>query len=249
MPEKISFETEQLRPFNITEAAAHIRGLGKAAHSMEELACETTSYLFDDLITEPGHHKACALVRFFRTIEFQYLEPYLQSQIIEKSGRMQATDKFLVLLGTSGLERHWNRRQLSAEHQAIPIMSPEMVEQSPMIARLITQLGFEISTLFSTARSPKMRFNDPQDRDYNIFYEPDARTSPFIPSKADFVMPYAIRSVIGYGSLLPSGDLYAVIMFFRVLLQDTIAQKFTTLALSTTIAALSLPTDAIFIPE
>lgn len=65
MPEKIPFETEQLRTFNIAEAAAYIRILGKAADSMEELACETTSYLFDHLITEPGHHKACALVRFF----------------------------------------------------------------------------------------------------------------------------------------------------------------------------------------
>jgi hypothetical protein len=117
-----------------------------------------------------------------------------------------------------------------------------------MIARLITQLGIEISTLFTAPKSQKMQFIDPKDRDYNIFYVPDAQTSPFIPAKANFVTTYSIRSVIGYGSLLPNGDLYAVVMFFRVLLPDHIPMRFVALALSTTIAVLSTPNEVIFSP-
>jgi two-component system, NtrC family, sensor kinase len=248
MPKENSFDSEQLKSFDITAASAFVRSLAKSAENMEDLAVATTRYLFESLKTDPGLHKACALVRFFRTIEFQYLEPRLQTLVIEASGKKKPSDRCLTLLGTTGMEKNWNRRQDSTGHQVIPLVSPEMVEESPMIARLITQLGIEISSLFTAPKSPRMHFNDPKDRDYNIFYVPDATESPFIPSKSGFVIPYSIRSVIGYGSLLPSGDLYAVIMFFRILLPERIPKQFTALALSTTIAALSVPADALFAP-
>ncbi|HEY9681052.1 MAG TPA: hypothetical protein V6C86_05655 [Oculatellaceae cyanobacterium] len=244
--DKAAFESEQLKPFDITGASAYVRGLAKMSTSMEDLAVATTRYLFDSLTTEPGSLKACALVRFFRTIEFQHLEPRLQTMVCDATGKKRPTDKCLTLLGSAGLEEKWNRRQDSTGHQVIPLISPEIVEESPMIARLITQLGIEISTLFTAPKSQKMQFNDPKDRDYNIFYVPDAQTSPFIPAKSEFVFPYSIRSVIGFGSLLPNGDLYAVVLFFRVLLPDLIPKQFTALALSTTIAVLSTPNEAIF---
>lgn len=188
-----SLDSERLKFYDITEASASVRALAKSAETMEDLATSTTQYLFESLTTEPGMHRACALVRFFRTIEFQRLEPRLQSMVIEASGRKKPTDKCLTLLGTTGLEKRWNRRQESSAHQVIPLVSPQMVEESPMISRLITQLGIEISSLFTSPKAQKMQFNDPKDRDYNIFYVPDARHSPFIPFKEEFVIPYSIR--------------------------------------------------------
>jgi hypothetical protein len=240
---------EKLKHFDITKASAYVRSVAKRSQSLEDLAISTTGYLFDSLTTEPGSLRACALVRFFRTVDFQFLEPRLQKIVTDSSGPKKPTDKCLTLLGTAGLEENWNRRQDSAGHQVIPLISQAMVEESPMIARLITQLGIEISTLFEASKSQKMQFIDPKDRDYNIFYVPDAQTSPFIPAKDDFVVPHAIRSVIGYGSLLPNGDLYAVIMFFRILLPDGIPKQFIALALSTTIAVLSIANESIFLPN
>ncbi len=155
-------------------------------------------------------------------------------------------DRCLTLFGTAGVEDQWNDRRQSVSHAVIPLLSPEMVAASPMIARLFTQLGIEISSLFEVNRAEKLKFTDPTDRDYNIFYVPDAQTSQFIPAKSGFVIPYSIRTVVGYGSVLPDGDLYVVILFFKVLIPEAVLKQFTALALSTTIAVLSLSESNLF---
>lgn len=230
--------------------SAAVRKLARASGSIEELAMSMTALLYESLTTDPGQHKACALVRFFRTVDYQHLEPRLQEKVTKLSGQRKPDDRCLTLFGTAGLEESWNRREGSVGHAAIPLLSPVMVAESPMISRLLTQLGIEISSLFVANRAEKLKFTDPQDRDYNIFYVPDAQVSPFIPSKAEFVQPYAIRTVIGFGSLLPDGDLYAVILFFRVLIPEVVLKQFTALALSATIAVLSIADDKLFLaPE
>jgi len=74
------------------------------------------------------------------------------------------------------------------------------------------------------------------EEDYNIFYIPEALGSPIIPAQKEFVEAYNIRSVLGFGSMLPSGDLFAVIIFSKVKISREVAEMFRCLALAANLA-------------
>ena len=54
-----------------------------------------------------------------------------------------------------------------------------------------------------------------EPKTYNVFHVPEAFDNPLIPAQEDFVLPYRIKSVLGFGGLLPSGDIFAVILFLK----------------------------------
>ncbi len=232
---------QKLSPMQLTKTATSIRSLAKSANTMEELAGSLTNLIFDRLRTPSGSH-ACALVRFFRTVRFCELNAELQHKASKSYGQLAPDVKFLTLLGTTGSEPQWNKRQSSSGHQLIPLFSADMVARAPMIARLFNQLGVNISSLLDSGPN-QLEFVDPADREYNIFFVQNAKNSPFIPSQEEFVEPHKIGSVVGYGSLLPDGEFYTVVMFFKTILLSEIQKGFSSLALSSTIACLSLPAD------
>jgi PAS domain S-box-containing protein len=66
-----------------------------------------------------------------------------------------------------------------------------------------------------------------------VFHGPQAMDSPFIPAQADFVVPYRVESVVGFGDVLPDGNLFAVILFSKIPIPQQSASLFTHLSLST----------------
>ena len=118
----------------------------------------------------------------------------------------------MTLLGTAGSEPRWNDRRSSEGHQAIPLPTTSFVERAPMVAQLIRAFGLDLST--AIAPTPTI-VHDLAGRSYGVFYVEDARTSEHI-SAREFVERSGIRSVIGFGGALPTGDLFAVILFARV---------------------------------
>ena len=69
-------------------------------------------------------------------------------------------------------------------------------------------------------------------RTFNVFHVAEAVGSPSIPAQQDFVIPAGIRSCLGFGGMLPRGDLFALIMFSRVSIPYKTAAMFKTLSLS-----------------
>ncbi len=76
------------------------------------------------------------------------------------------------------------------------------------------------------------------DTTFNVFYVPQALGSPHIPAQHDFVVPYGVESVLGFGGMLPTGDLFAVVLFSRVPVPADTAELFASLALSVKVAVL-----------
>jgi hypothetical protein len=149
----------------------------------------------------------------------------------------------LTLLGTAGDLPEWNSRRASLGHQVIPLPSAEGVARIPMIAQLITQLGLEVSSVLKP--DPHVVV-DLQQKSFNVFYVPTALGSPYIPAQDDFVVPFGVRSVLGFGGVLPQGDLFAVIMFARILLSQETAEMFKPLALSAKLAILPFANGPLF---
>jgi hypothetical protein len=169
-------------------------------------------------------------VRFYKTEDYRDLSPELQAFARSKlSGtRFLPTTKVLTLLATTGVEAAWQDPATSVNHRAIPLPSVEIVEQAPMIAGLIRALGMEISEVISP---PLSLMKDKEGRTYDVFHVEDARGSKLIPAQEDFVIPYGVRSVVGFGGLLPSGDLFALVLFSRVRVPTEAASRFKSIAL------------------
>jgi hypothetical protein len=229
---------------DMTECGKALRKMGAAAGSMEEAAGRMVSHLHDRLIDGRTGLRASALVRFFKTHAYEKLDDELQGFARKMLGGGPATPemKCLVLLATAGEKPEWNSRKNSTGHKAIPLPSEEVVHQIPMIRNLISQLGISVNSVVKP--DPKIGL-DAEQRTYNVFHIAEALGSPYIPAQREFVIPCGVRSVLGFGGVFPSGEIYAVIMFLKVPVSDEAADLFRPLSLNAKMAVLPYE-DAVF---
>jgi hypothetical protein len=104
-----------------------------------------------------------------------------------------------------------------------------------MIAALTHQLGLTPTAIADP--SPEL-FSESVQGTFNVFHVERAEGSPHVPSQREFVIPYRVRSVIGFGGLLTSGEVFATILFSRCTIGQAAAQLFKPLALNLRFAVL-----------
>ena len=225
---------------DLTHNLATLRKLGGGVESMEETANRMVRYLYDSLVVKETGKRSCALVRLFVTQPYGMLDDELQTLARKMLGGVPESPvpKCLVLLGTAGDQPEWNVRKQSMGHQVIPLPSEQIVSSIPMISQLINQLGVDVSWVLPP--TPRMMLTGEQ-KTFNVFHVPDALGSPYIPAQNGFVIPFHIKSVLGFGGLLPSGELFAVILFSRTYIPHETAMLFKPHALA--IKAALLPFD------
>lgn len=211
-------------------AGIAIRRSVRGADSLEEAAELVTRYLYEHCADPDSGERSCALVRFYATLPFDKLDASLkefaQAQLHGQaaSGRMRC----LTLLATAGDEPAWNSRLRSHGHRTIALPSAEAIRGAPMIMRLFEDLGLDIDALVAGS-APVMRSGD--SRTYDVFHVEEAQGSPFIPAQKEFVEAFGVRSVVGFGGLLRSGELFSVILFSRRPIPAASAARFRTIAL------------------
>ena len=204
---------------------------------MEEVAGRVVCWLHEQLSLPDDEGRACPLVRMFVTMPYASLEPEQQefARTLIGGAPSDPAMKCLTLLASAGELGPWNSRHASAGHKALPLLSGQAIERSPMIAQLIRQLGVELETLLSPDFDVMV---DAAQRTFNVFHIQEAEGSPYIPAQAEFVVPHRIRSVIGFGGVLPPGEMFATILFARVPIPREIADLFKTVALNVKVALL-----------
>lgn len=240
------YDLTQFDNEDLYHCAIALRNMDMGATSMEEVAKRIVGYLYQHLIDQETNTPACALVRFFKTHDYQELPFELQTAAKELVGGqpVNPATKCLSLLATAGEEPQWNYRQGSTGHQAIPLIDKEFIDRAPMISQLIQQFGLDVDVVLHP--TPELLL-DLGQLSFNVFYVPDAQGSPYIPAQTEFVKPYNIRSVLGFGGILPSGNLFAVILFTKVVVPPKTARLFKWVSAYVRIAAASTDTDNIFI--
>ena len=218
----------------------------REAGRMEDAAETIVRYLHDVFRDPRTGERECALVRFYKTHAYGSLEPGLQAFA---RGLMGAGEepwdemKCLVLLATAGDEPSWNSRQLSRGHQAIPLPSVQIVEQAPMIAQLIHQLGLDLASVVEPGGGVVGELGG---KTYNVFFVQEALGSPAIPAQDEFVLRYGIRSVVGCGGIHLTGDLYAAILFSKVAVPRESADRFRNVALDLKLCISPFRDDRVF---
>jgi len=230
---------------DMVECGLALRQFGLGVESMEEASNTIVRYLYENFCTKPTGEKSCALVRLFKTHAYEDLEIELAEYADSMLGHYPCLPamKCMTLLATVGEQMEWNSRHTSVGHKAIPLESEYVVEKMPMISQLIRQLGLDINTVINP--DPNLLVEIEQ-RKYNVFYVPEAIGNPYISAQDSFVIPFGIKSVLGFGGLFPSGNLFAIIMFLKVQIPHSTAQMFSTLALNVKTALLPFDQGAVF---
>lgn len=233
MPDTPNFGSLDVTNFTVgamLRAGVAIRRIVRAARSLEEAANLIVRYLYDHCVDEKSGHRSSALVRFYKTHPYGALQPEQQLFAARALGDQTPTDDMpcLALMATAGDEPEWNSRRASRAHLAIPMPTAEFVRRAPMISKLIESLGLEIEDVVSGSPNSTP---SAEPRTYDVFHVEDAVGSPHIPAQRDFVLRFGIASVVGFGGLLRSGELYAVIIFSRATIPATSASRFRAIAL------------------
>ncbi len=237
-----------LRDFDLAEmlrCGLDLRRETKECGSMEDAAGSIVRYFFEAFRDPRTGERECALVRFYKTHPYGALEGELRGFAAGLMGERQPWDamKCLVLLATAGQEPAWNSRHLSRGHRAIPLPSAEIVEQAPMIAQLVRQLGLDIEQVVEPRADVVGALGG---KTYNVFFVPHALGSSAIPAQDEFVRKYGIKSVIGCGGIHLTGDLYAAILFSKVEVPPESADRFRNVALDLKLCIAPFREDRVF---
>jgi len=211
------------------ELGSALQEAGRGAANMQEVANLLVRCLYDSLLSKETGQKACVLVRLFKTQRYGELSEDLQLFARNLLGGAQAAPemKCLVLLATAGLWPEWNAPGCSKGHQAIPLPSEEVIAKLPMISQLLGQMGVKTNALL--AGDPDLML-DLEENSLGVFHVPQAQGSPHVPAQ-EFVVRNGVKSVLGFGGPLTSGDVFSVILFSNTHIPRQTAGLFKTLGL------------------
>ncbi|HEY9785266.1 MAG TPA: hypothetical protein V6D17_07685 [Candidatus Obscuribacterales bacterium] len=225
---------------DMTHLGSQLREMGTGAADLSETAQRIVRHLYRSFQLKDSGREAFALVRLFVTQNYSELDRELRGlvdELVFQNGERKPVSpetKCLKLLATVGELPEWSDPKLSRHHRITPLISSDLVARSPMIARLLQQFGLDLSRFLETEQVENGGiFVDQEQSSFNVFYVSDAQDSPYIHAQTEFVIPFGIKSVLGYGGVLSAGHIFAVILFSRAPISKDMAQRFKPLALST----------------
>ena len=227
---------------DMTRCGTALRRIGDGAGTMEEVAGRVVEHLYQQLTDTDTGEKSFCLVRLFKTHDYGELSGELKEYVKKVLGREpnSPTIKCLTLLATAGRKPEWNDRTMSQGHRSIPLDSEEMVRAFPMISNLVSQLGLEITDVLHP--DPNI-IVDLDQKAYNVFHVFNAVGNEAIVDQENFVIPEGVRSCLGFGGMLPSGNLFVVVMFSLVPIPPAVAAMFRTIALNLKLVLLPFESD------
>ncbi len=229
---------------DVTVLGAAVREVTKGATTLEEGANRVVRCLYERLVDADGR-PAAALLRCYKLHSFKDLEAPLKAfaQGAIPGVTPGPDTRCLTLIATVGAKPDWNDRTRSNGHKAVPLANEKIVQSIPMIAQLVRSLGLAPAAVVAPA--PEL-FVGMKEETFNVFHVLEAVGSPYVPAQAEFVIPSQVKSVVGFGFLLPPTEVVAFILFSRVRIEEPVAQLFKSLALSVKLALLPLASKPVF---
>ena len=218
--------------------AAAVRAGSAGSSSMEAAAAATVRSLRQLFLDPQTGESQLVLARMFTTERLADLPADLQQVATEALAGDASPDlRCLTLLGSDGDLAQWQDRRTSTGHRAIPLPSADAVRTAPMIAALVTELGLDLESVVSGATNDQAHFG--------VFLVENAPGSRRVPDQ-QFIRDHGIASVIGFGAQLPSGQVFAVVLFSRVPVGRDTADLFRIIAVSTQLAMLEFADAPLF---
>ena len=217
----------QLSIAKIINLSKHIKEKCINFSSFEEVAQELMGFFYSSFVTEGGR-SPFVLARFFKSCAYGELPDDIRNYIHNKEskGNLISGNKYLTLLGSFGELENWKNRNLSENYKAFPIHDEHLLGKLPMLSAVFDQIGLNLSHLKQTDKSILIK---DRHRPYRVFCVENAEGSNLIPKQTEFVRPYSVKSVFGFGGIYSTSNVYAVIIFSRERLSRKDAQLFLSL--------------------
>lgn len=171
--------------------ARHLWQEAKSTVSHEQTSQYIVESLYREFVTPKGD-PTLALTRIFRLTGVDELPP----DVLTLAGRDELAG--MALTGTYGMEKAWQNRKTSANHQWVPISKIGVPKRIPMFQEVLSQMGIDLQHLYdhgeivAAQHSPYTGF----------FHIPDVPRAAAIPDQETFVKPYGIKSLVGFGGFL-----------------------------------------------
>lgn len=242
------YSLETFTKADLYHCSTALRNFEYQSHTMEQTANRIVRYFYENFRTPCTGQRELALVRFFKTHPYQNLNKRLQTaaQLAAPQRYIPPRTKCLMLLATMGDDPHWNVRQESRNHQIIPLVDPHFVQSLPMISQMIQQFGLPMNAFL---KATPMGLEEPFQKVFNVFHIPTVLNSPHVPAQKEFVMGHRLKSIVGFGGMLPSNELFAVILFSKTFIRGEIAHNFRLMSTYVRIAIESFQGDSILSSE
>jgi hypothetical protein len=199
--------------------------------TFEQAAQEVTEALYS------AFRPSLVLVRMFITVPYRRLPADIQRAVSDASQAQGVRDLLkpdtlvLALAGTAGRGLAWNDRRGSRGHRGIPLISSHFVSSTPMVARLLQQMGVGLDWIDTSDLS--LFDHSVASR---LFYVPDAAMTvdaqrrKVIPDQ-DFVRAHGVKTVFGVGGsfIMSQSALMTLIGFCSEPVPKGIASWFSTI--------------------
>jgi hypothetical protein len=161
-----------------------------------------------------------ALVRVYRLTDVKDLPA-------EARAVVSADDRsVMALTGTYGMEEAWCDRKQSVGHKAIPLSAIAIPNKIPMFYEVLRQMGAKKLADLRQTQDLLPLLTKPD----GTFHIPDVPSSSAIPAQTNFVQPYGIKSLVGFGGAIKgqgsNTSLYLLYVFARVPISAEVAAQF-----------------------
>jgi hypothetical protein len=191
-----------------------------------------------------------AVVPFKRLPELDAAAAVQFAEAANASSLLLPTTPVLSLLGSCGANPNWNDRLLSSGHLAIPLLSRTLVEGIPMIARLLVDVGVDLSWLDEAGEIDSRRMLGSANQCFYVAKASasrDSRGRLIIPSQT-FVAEYAVETVFGMAGSYLDGTMLAAISFSTEAVGKTAIDRFPSLIANFKVATQALALDGRMYP-
>lgn len=221
----------------LAELCTRISDCSTAATSMEQVAGRAIAVLRNAFTGDDGRSDI-VLARLFVTSSTTALPAELRDRARAQclqDGTGTGTGRNLLLLATEGDLPAWCDRRRSRAHEVLTLGDPAHLGSMPMVAALVSHLGLDVDGF--------LRGNHSTENELGVFFVREALGDPAIPDQ-HFVREHGVRAVLGFGDVLPGGEVFTVVVFTRSPVADEVAAMFRTLAVAAKLAmlnALELP--------
>jgi len=228
---------------DVVSLCARLPDAVSSTRSMEEAATALVRFLRGAFLDPVSHRPELVLARCFLTVPMEALPGDLRDLASAGLAAPAPPDTHcLTLLGTDGDLAQWCDHRRSVAHRVLPLVSKDAVAAAPMVAGLVEQFGLGVERLLDVEEMDAAERNE---ESLDVFFVPDASGSSQVPDQ-EFVRAHGVRSVLGFGSVLPGGDLFVVVLFSRTPVEADVAAMFGTVAMAAKLALLPAVTAPLF---